>query len=137
MAPSTLERKDGTVSAENDIRRVLRDVMKGNDRAEIARAMSEDLGRSITKSMLADFTRNPRLNNRRQVRFPAAWTKALCRAVNNDDLACSQLREDRRLALALGDLLLPWILKRAQEAAVSIVEQGRGKKAEQKQAPKA
>jgi hypothetical protein len=137
MAPSTPERKDGAVSAENDIRRILRDVMRGKDRAEIALAMSQHLGRTVTQSMLADFTRNPRLNKRRQVRFPAAWTKALCHAVNNDDLACSQLREDRRRALALGDVLLPLILERAQEAVAGITELGRDKWAEKKQSRKA
>ena len=118
MIPSTPERKDGAVSAENNVRSILRDAMKGKDRAEIARAMSEDLGRNVTPSILADFTRNPRLKNRRQARFPTAWTKAFCCAVNNDDLACSQLREDRRRALALGDALLPWVLERAQGASL-------------------
>jgi len=127
MTPSTPDRKDGAVSAENDIRRILRDVMKGKDRAGIARAMSEHLGRNVTQSMLADFTRNPRLKNRLQVRFPAAWTKAFCCAVNNDDLACSQLREDQRRALALGDILLPWVLERAQETVPGIVQQERQK----------
>lgn len=123
MALSTPEHKDGTVPAENEFRLMLRDVMKGKDRAEIARVMSEELGRAVTPSMLADFTRNARLKNRRQFRFPAAWTKALCRAVNDDTLACSQLREDRRLALALGDLLLPRLLEWAETQMGKPVEQ--------------
>ncbi len=107
------QRKDGTVPAEDDVRRLLRKAMKGRDRAVIAEVMSRDLGRTVTPSMLADFTRNG--NGKRQVRFPLAWTRALCRAVGCDDLPRSQLFELSRRALAVGELVLPWLLERGEQ----------------------
>ena len=110
METPTKQRKDGTVQAEDEVRRVLRALIWRKGRPKIAQSMTELLGRTITASMLADFTRNG--NGKRQVRFPLAWTKALGRTVGSDDLAKTQLSDSGRNALALGELLLPWLLER-------------------------
>ncbi len=111
MNSPILHRRDATVPLEDEVRSMLRAAMKGRDRAAIAQAMTDLLGRPVTTSMLAEFTRNG--NGKRQSRFPLAWTKPLCAAVGNDDIARSQLSERSRRALGLGDLLLPWVLERA------------------------
>ena len=106
--------RDGSVPAEDDVRRALSTLMKasGKDRLVIAQAMSTILGRRVTPSMLADFTRNG--TKKRQVRFPLAWGKAFSGATGNDELVRSQLLEISRRALSLGELLLPWLLERGQ-----------------------
>ena len=116
MSPSTSERKDRTVPLEDDVRQLLRKLMKdaAKDHATIAQSMSPILGRTVTPSMLADFTRNG--NGRRQNRFPCAWSKPFAMAIGNDELTRAQLLPKSQRALALGELLLPWALERAQEA---------------------
>jgi hypothetical protein len=89
--------------------------MAGKDRAVIAQTMSALLGRTVTSSMLADFTRNG--NGERQVRFPAGWIGPFCEATDNYDLARYFLPEsDRRILTASADLTdLRKTLDRAQE----------------------
>jgi len=100
--------------------------MKGRDRTGIAQSMSVSLGRPVTASMLADFTRNGTKN--RHVRFPLAWAKALNEAVGNDELARSQLLETSRRALFLGELILPWVLEYGQRALAKLAENKRRSK---------
>ena len=86
MALPIIQRKDGTVPAEDEVRRILREGMKRSrkEREEIAREMTEALGRTVTATMLADFTRNG--TKKRQVRFPAAWVPAFCEVVGDNSL---------------------------------------------------
>jgi hypothetical protein len=109
---SNSQRKDGSIPAEDEVRHRLRDAMKGKNRAAIAQTMTDLLGRTVTPSMLADFTRNP--NGKRQPRFPLAWAKPLSIAVGSDSLVRSQLFDGSLDALSLGELLLPQLLRRAQ-----------------------
>ncbi len=127
MISSTRQRKDGTIPVEDEVRRFLRRLMKdsGKDRAQIAQEMTRLLGRPVTPSMLADFTRNG--TKKRHVRFPLAWAKAFGQVAGSDDLVRSQLREDAQRALAFGELVLPWIMQRAAELANSVNSTAKGK----------
>jgi hypothetical protein len=62
--------------------------------------MTRILGRSVTASMLADFTRNG--NGKRQVRFPAAWVGPFCEATGNDELARCPLPDALGATLGIG-----------------------------------
>jgi hypothetical protein len=106
------QRRDGTVPVEDDIRRLLRNAMKGRKRAEVAEGMSRLVGRHFTTSMLADFTRNG--NGKRQVRFPLAWASAFCAVTGDDSLQRHVLSETLREALELGEWLRDsaWIIRR-------------------------
>lgn len=86
MTLPIIQRSDGTVACEVEVRRILREAMKGSgkQRHEIAREMAEVLGRTLTASILADFSRNA--TKKRQVRFPAAWVPALCEVTGDDSL---------------------------------------------------
>jgi len=118
MTAPAPKRKDGTLPCEDEVRSLLGAGMKGKDRAMIARAMTETLGRPITPSMLADFTRNG--NGKRQPRFPLAWAKPFAMAVGNDTLIRSQLSESSQHALSFGELLLPWVFERAEAELAGI-----------------
>jgi hypothetical protein len=74
------------VAAEDRVRNILREGMKRSrkQRDEIAREMTEVLGRVVTSSMLADFSRNA--TKKRHVRFPAAWVSAFCGPTGDDSL---------------------------------------------------
>lgn len=130
MQPAILpapQRKDATVPAEDEVRCLLCGLMKrsGKDRKIIAQEMTGFLGRFITPSMLADFTRNG--TKKRQPRFPCAWIKPFNIAVGNDELTRSQLSDDSRRALALGEVLLPWILEKGRREIARLSE-GKGQK---------
>lgn len=100
-----LQRKDGTVRVENEVRQMLRQALKrGGDRRRIAQAMTGLLGRTVTVSMLADFTRNA--TKKRQPRFPLAWTPALCRVTNDQALARFALSEQDRRVFEIGECVL-------------------------------
>ncbi len=117
MASSAPQRKDGTVPVEDEVRCLLRRRMKdsGKGRAQIAQEMCDLLGRPITPSMLADFTRNG--TKKRQIRFPLAWTRAFDQVTGSDDLARSQLQDEARRALSFGELVLPWVIQRGTKLA--------------------
>jgi hypothetical protein len=108
MGVPILRRKDGTVPAEDEVRRILRQAMRqsGRRREEIAREMTETLGRTVTGSMLADFTRNG--SGKRQVRFPAAWVLALSKVTGSDELQRHLLGARLRELLELGDRTVEW-----------------------------
>jgi len=105
MTPLVERRKDGMIRPEDEVRRLLRRSMKesSSDRAVIAQRMTELLGRPITLSMLADFTRNARLKKKRQVRFPAAWIPAFCTVTGDDELQRHLLSDRLRSLLAIGE----------------------------------
>jgi hypothetical protein len=102
-------RKDGTVPADNHVRKVLREAIKssGKGRAEIAPKMSKLLGRTITPSMLADFTRNG--TRKRQVRFPAGWVAAFCQSVGSNELALVTMGEELRGIVELREEQVKWL----------------------------
>lgn len=93
----------GTTEPERAVRRILSDAIRrsSKNRQQIAEAMANELGRPITASMLGDFTRNSNL--RRNVRFPAAWVPAFCRAAGSDGLQRYLLSEELLAALELGE----------------------------------
>lgn len=111
-----LQRKDGTVRVEDNVRDMLRQAMKesGKPREQIAREMSEALGRRVTASMLADFSRNG--TKKRQVRFPAAWVPVLCEATGCDDLRFFLLGQELRKTFDLGERVtnMRWALDKAR-----------------------
>src|SRR5208337_167534 len=104
-----LQRKDGTVPADNRVREVLRETIKfsGKTRDEIAPKMTELLGRTVTASMLADFTRNG--THKRQVRFPAGWVSAFCQSVGNNELALATMGAELRGVLELREEQVKWL----------------------------
>jgi hypothetical protein len=122
MIPPTSPHKDRTVQLEDEVRCLLRRLMKesGKDRPTLAQTMADVLKRSVTPSMLADFSRNG--NVRRQNRFPCAWMKPFNAAVGNDELTRSQLLEQSRRALALGELVLPWLPDRVQLELAKLID---------------
>jgi hypothetical protein len=122
MIPAISPQKDRTVPLEDDVRRILRQLMKesGKNRPMLAQTMADVLNRPVTPSMLADFTRNG--NGRRQNRFPCAWMKPFNLAVGNDELTRSQLLERSRRALALGELMLPWLSEQVQLELAKLIE---------------
>ena len=109
MSVPILQRKDGTVPAEDEVRKVLRNAMSGKDRDEIAAKMSDLLGRTITASMLADFTRNG--TRKRQVRFPAGWVSAFCESVVSNELALVAMGAELRGVVELRDEQVAWLAK--------------------------
>lgn len=112
--PSQQE-NNGTAFDENVLRSIIRKATKGR-RHIIAARMSKNLGRSISPAMFADFCRNT--PGKRHTRFPAAWVRAFCDAVGNDDLAKSLLPEPARRALSAraGIIESRAAVARAQEA---------------------
>ncbi len=124
-------RRDGTLPIEDEVRKILRAAMKntGKTRKQIARDMGEVLGRSVTSSMLADFTRNG--TKKRQVRFPLAWTPALVKATGSRELGEFALSPERRENLKLGDWVIgsSWVIKklkvRAGRSATQILRKAR------------
>lgn len=105
-----LPRKDGTLAADNRVRQVLREAIKSSGKTldEIAPTMSELLGRTVTPSMLADFTRNG--TRKRQVRFPAGWVSAFCKAVGNNKLALAVMGEELRGVVELREEQVKWLV---------------------------
>jgi hypothetical protein len=83
--------------------------MSGKDRDEIAAKMSDLLGRTITASMLADFTRNG--TRKRQVRFPAGWVSAFCESVDSNELALVAMGAELRGVVELRDEQVAWLAK--------------------------
>lgn len=77
----------------------------GKTYAAIAEEMTAELGREVTASALREFTRNPsvRGNRKRQARFPAAWLKALRRAVGDDTLLRGQMTDGELAKYELGE----------------------------------
>jgi len=102
-----LQRKDGTVPADDEVRKVLRNAMSGKDRDEIAAKMTGLLGRTVTASMLADFTRNA--TRKRQPRFPAGWTAAFCQSVGNNELALATMGAELRGVVELREEQVSWL----------------------------
>jgi hypothetical protein len=107
----TLPGGNRPVHAENNVRHLLRDEMgrSAKGREVIACKMSEILGRTITRSMLADFTRNA--TRKRQVRFPAGWVSAFCEAVGSDELALSVIGPELRGIIELREEQINWLAK--------------------------
>jgi hypothetical protein len=85
--------------------------------------------------MLDDWT----AESKKRARFPACFVQAFSEVTEDDQLQRHLLSERLLDLLAIGESVAEAAgsLKRAQDAVASIVEQGRGKKAEHKQAPKA
>jgi hypothetical protein len=104
-----LQRKDGTLPADNRVREALRKAIKssGKTRDEIAHKMSELLGRTVTASMLADFSRNG--TRKRQVRFPAGWVGAFCQSVGNNELALATMGAELRGIVELREEQVKWL----------------------------
>ncbi len=106
MGIPILERKDGTLEVDNEVRRILRAVIKAaktpsrKKQKEIALALTGELGRTVEPYMLADFTRNG--TRRRQVRFPASFVPAFCKVTGNEALQLYVLSPEQRTALELG-----------------------------------
>jgi hypothetical protein len=69
--------------------------------------MSDLLGRTITASMLADFTRNA--TRKRQPRFPAGWTAAFCRSVGSNELALATMGAELRGVVELREEQMKWL----------------------------
>lgn len=99
----TLQEKRGTPPQEDDVRRIIQRAMKGR-RHIVAARMSKILGRDVTPGMLADFCRKS--PGKRHSRFPAAWVRAFCEAVNSDELATHLLPESARSALAASAMVI-------------------------------
>ena len=108
--------------ADNEFRSLLADVIRrcrqihGKDRKQIALELNDRLGRvatdqqgnpsrrSVTESMLNDFTRN--IQPGRESHFPAAWVPAICEVLENDELARHLLPERLQGVIALGEQVL-------------------------------
>ncbi len=71
--------------------------------------MSVLLSRTITTSMLADFTRNG--TRKRQVRFPAGWVSAFCESAGRNDLALAIMGAELRGIVELREEQVKWIAK--------------------------
>jgi len=106
----------GTPFVEKVVRRLLWEGLKSaaKPRTEIARRMTEILGRPVTSGMLADFIRSP--HKKRAPRFPAAWVPAFCAATGKYELALFPLPEHMRRDIAVGQWVREstWILERVR-----------------------
>jgi hypothetical protein len=126
MGLPILQRKDGTVPAEDDLRHVLREAMKRSrkERDQIVGHMTLALGRTVTGSMLADFTRNA--SKKRQVRFPAAWVSAFCEATGDDELARFIMGPRLRELVELGERVssMAWVLEKIRGLLERLIGQG-------------
>lgn len=125
-----LQRKDGTLPADNRVREVLREAIKssGKTRDEIAPKMSDLLGRTVTPSMLADFTRNG--TRKRQVRFPAGWVSAFCQSVGSNELALVTMGAELRGVVELREEQVKWLADslRAELLKPSLRTKAKGRK---------
>jgi hypothetical protein len=128
MAPLVSERKDGTVPADNRVREVLREAIKssGKTRDEIASKMNDLLGRTITASMLADFTRNG--TRKRQVRFPAGWVSAFCQSVGSNELALVTMGVELRGVVELREEQVKWLAESLRAELLKANGRGQAKK---------
>lgn len=115
-ADSNVPRKGhwiGTYEADSDVRKIIAEMLvtarkKGKDRAQIAKEMTDTLGRDVTPAMLAEFTRSavqPREGNgekargqKRYLSLPAPWVRALSVATGSDKLV-RYLMDGSNLAL--------------------------------------
>jgi len=130
MALPILQRKDGTLPADDGVRKVLRNAIKSSKkgRDEIAAKMSDLLGHAITTSMLADFTRNG--TRRRQVRFPAGWVSAFCQSVGSNELALATMGAELRGVMELREEQVKWLAEslRAEMLKPKSRRMGQGKR---------
>jgi hypothetical protein len=122
----------GTPLIEHRLRETLSRTIKssGVGRAEIARRMTEALGRPITVAMLADFIRSP--FKKRGLRFPAAWIPSFCDATGSRDLKLLPLTEEERVALEMGE----WLVRHLKTEARKVMESESRQKAGPRKAQK-
>jgi hypothetical protein len=80
---------------------MLRDCGKSRNwsRDQIAKALSERLGRYVSKGMINDFAASSHTG----ARFPAAWVPAFCEVTGSDRLQRMLLSEELRTCLELGE----------------------------------
>ena len=133
-----MKEKIGTTSAPDEaLRSLITRIIKesGKSRTDIAEKLSVHVGQPISQPMLDDWT----AESKKRARFPACFVQAFSEVTEDDQLQRHLLSERLLDLLAIGESVAEAAgsLKRAQDAVASIVEQGRGKKAEHKQAPKA
>lgn len=116
MKPPLFKGPGGTIEVERKVRSILSAAIKksGKRREEVAAQMAADLGRDITAGMLRDFTRGA--SKGRNVRFPAAWITAFCKATGDDELLRFLLSPELAKALGLGEWLLGsrWVVEELQ-----------------------
>jgi hypothetical protein len=115
-SPKTGQARPSNFEANREVRNLLANAIKSSrrKRAEIAEQMSALLGRSVTESMLNDFTRG--CDKGRDVRFPAAWIGPFCEAVGNDDLRRHVMGQRLRQLLTLGEAVEPLLQNAGKKA---------------------
>jgi hypothetical protein len=103
MSNPILMRADGTLPVEDEVWGVLRTAIRGSgmNMEAIAAEMTKLLGRKITKSMLADFTRNA--SDKRQPRFPLPWVPAFSIVTKDKTLARFALDAEDKQLLQFGE----------------------------------
>jgi hypothetical protein len=101
--------KDATVChrspdfpSEREVRELLKAVLKGRDRKQIAVELKKLTGLPVTKRMLDDWC-SP---SRKGLRFPLSLARAVCQVTETDDLAFAAMRENLRERSELGGRLL-------------------------------
>lgn len=91
------------IAEESDlaIRALLSDVMArcGKDRKQIASELSQRTGRTITVSILNDYTRTTKIG----ARFPAAYVGIFCQITNSDALQCLLLGPTLLALIEIGE----------------------------------
>jgi hypothetical protein len=90
-----MEQKRGVVDMDLELRHLITiEIRKSpKKRSQIAKEMSDILGLRVTESMLNDFTSE----SKKAVRFPLAFSAALCEVLDDDSVGLMAVRPRVRL----------------------------------------
>lgn len=142
----------GTYEADCQVRAIIADMLEtarknGKDRTQVAREMTDMLGRDVTPVMLAEFTRSaaelkeengekPR-KHKRYLSLPAPWVPSLSAATGSDKLVRYLMDSRNRELLELAErqhLKFDWTLQRLERFYRKIHEMktGRAQKSERR-----
>jgi hypothetical protein len=120
----------GTYEADCQVRKIIADMLEaarkhGKDRAQVAKEMTDALGRDVTAAMLAEFTRIPLQRGdqsgekphrrKRYVSLPTPWVPALSAATGSNKLVRHLMDSRNRELLELAEkqhLKFDWVLER-------------------------
>lgn len=122
----------GTYEADSLVRKIIAEMLEiarknGKDRAQVAKEMTEALGRDVTPAMLAEFTRSaaqPSAQNvgksprrKRYLSLPTPWVPALSAATGSDKLVRHLMDQPNLDLLVLAKhqhLRFEWVMDRLE-----------------------
>jgi transposase len=134
----------GTYEADCQVRAIIADMLEtarnnGKDRAQVAKEMTDKLGRPVTPVMLAEFTRSATelkkqnaekpSRRKRYLSLPTPWVPALSAATGSDKLVRHLMDPQNRELLELAErqhLKFGWALQRLERLYSKIQEKKAG-----------